>query len=99
MKESTIQNKVVEWWRGLGCEAIKLTMHGPMGVKGWPDYMFLGPAGLIFFIEFKAPGGKCTELQLERHARLRKLGFNVYVCDNVGVGWSICKKEMTGRTS
>ena len=99
LKEQTIQKKVVAMWRGIGCEAIKLTMNGPMGVKGWPDYMFLGPTGVIFFIEFKAPGGACTDLQLARHETLRKLGFKVYVCDNVGVGWAICKKELTGRTS
>ena len=99
MKESTIQEKVVSSWRKLGYEAIKLTTNGALGVKGWPDYMFLGPKATIFFIEFKAPGGVCTPLQLERHFRLRKLGFPVYVCDNAGVGIAICRKEETGRTS
>jgi hypothetical protein len=99
MKEARIQEAVVAWWRALGHVAIKLTMTGAMGVKGWPDYMFIGPSSLIFFIEFKSSDGDCTPLQLEKHKILRRKGQRVYVCYDAAVGKLICKRELAGRGS
>jgi hypothetical protein len=39
------------------------------------------PYGLTFFIEFKAPGKKPTELQLKDHKKRREMGYLVFVCD------------------
>jgi hypothetical protein len=94
VKEARIQEKVVKWWRSLGYEAIKVGVVGSFGTQGWPDYMFLGLDGLIFFIEFKATDGDCTPLQLERHRQLRRMGQRVYVCYDAAVGKAICKKEL-----
>lgn len=41
----------------------------------------IAPFGFAFFIEFKRPGGKATENQLEEHKALRELGFVVWVID------------------
>jgi hypothetical protein len=51
--------------------------------SGYPDREFLLPEGRPFFIEFKAPGRKPTKRQLLVHERLRYLGYDVEVHDNV----------------
>lgn len=65
-----------------------------MGVNGIPDFMgsFLAQAGYPdapetvwrpFGIEAKAPGGKPTQIQLDRHAEMRATGWLVFVVDDV----------------
>lgn len=50
-------------------------------IRGWPDRVVLLPGGVLVFFELKRPvGGKYEPLQLRIHARLRTLGFRVYVC-------------------
>jgi transposase len=46
--------------------------------------------GRATFIEFKAPGKKPTPLQAAWHSRLRALGFEVHVIDNVSDFEAIC---------
>lgn len=50
---------------------------------GMPDRIVLLPGGHIGFVEVKAPGKKPRPLQLSRHRLLCRLGFKVYVLDNV----------------
>jgi len=50
----------------------------------------LSAGGRVVFIEFKAPGKKPTPLQAAWHSRLRALGFEVHVIDNVSDFKSIC---------
>lgn len=50
-------------------------------ITGLPDRLVLLPGGVIFFAELKSTGKKPTAIQLERHTRLRRLGFKVYVID------------------
>jgi hypothetical protein len=50
----------------------------------------LSAGGRVVFIEFKAPGKKPTPLQAAWHARLRALGFEVHVIDNVSDFEAIC---------
>jgi hypothetical protein len=58
-----------------------------MGVSGIPDFIgsvaddFLGAKP--WAIEAKAPGGKPTQLQLDRHAEMRHAGWLVFVVDDV----------------
>lgn len=40
--EGSIQRSVVEYAKKRGLLAKKLSVQGPMGNIGWPDYMFLG---------------------------------------------------------
>ena len=84
MLEKTIEKKVVEeakrLWRAWG---IKIT---PRGFVGLPDRMFLFPGGRICFVEFKAPGKKPSAIQNFVIGRLRRMGFRVFVCDDVRRG-------------
>ena len=63
--------------------------HGWMALKllsqlhrGLPDRLVLAEYGLTFFAEIKTTGEKPTKLQKHCHARLRELGFEVYVIDS-----------------
>lgn len=53
------------------------------GFSGVPDRLVLMPHGKIAFVEVKAPGEKPRALQLSRHKLLRRLGFKVYVLDDI----------------
>lgn len=64
--------------KALGGLCIKLN---PFGYAGIPDRMVLLPGGILSFYELKRPkGGRFEPLQERWHAKLRKLGFRVYVC-------------------
>jgi hypothetical protein len=95
--EGRLQKTVTDWARRefkedeLICRKFQAGMYGS---NGWPDYDWLKKGGEIFFIEFKAPGGKCSPLQLRRHAQLRALGFRVYVCDSADQARQIIRQEM-----
>jgi hypothetical protein len=77
--EAEVQEKCVtharskEWW------ARKFSSPANRAV---PDYIF-GKAGCTVFVEFKAPGKKPTENQLEEHAKMAEAGLSVHVIDNV----------------
>ena len=62
--------------------------------RGFPDRTVIGKGKLIFFVELKRLGEKPKPHQLFWHRLLRKLGFNVYVCDNKEDAIKIFKKEM-----
>ena len=53
------------------------------GTAGVPDRIILMPKGKIAFVEVKTKGKKPRPLQLARHRLLRKLGFKVYILDDV----------------
>ena len=53
------------------------------GTAGVPDRIILMPKGKIAFVEVKTKGEKPRPLQLSRHRLLRKLGFKVYILDDV----------------
>lgn len=53
------------------------------GYDGMPDRLTLLPDGKFAFVELKAPGQKPRQLQKARHRLLRKLGFKVYVLDDI----------------
>jgi len=78
--EKDIENPVCKYARAKGLLAYKFTSPNRRSV---PDRIFIGPDGLVFFIEFKAPGAKPTESQAREIRRLRALGHIVEVVDNV----------------
>lgn len=45
-------------------------------------YNELHPTGFIFYIEFKRPGKKATQSQMEDHAARREMGVVVFCCDS-----------------
>ena len=53
------------------------------GFDGVPDRIVLLPHGKFAFVEVKAPGEKPRPLQVSRHKLLRRLGFRVYVLDDM----------------
>ncbi|WP_295218051.1 VRR-NUC domain-containing protein [Ruminococcus sp.] len=80
MREREIERKLVNAVKERGGICWKFTSPGTAGV---PDRIILMPEGRIAFVEVKAPGEKPRPLQLSRHRLLRKLGFKVYVLDNI----------------
>ena len=99
--EAKVQKAVIAHARLEGMLAIKLTMSGPLGVKGWPDFMILwkvlnGKSG-IAFIEFKAPGKEPTALQLQKHAQMKDRGFIVNVVDDIEAGKALINSWLEMR--
>ena len=79
MREKAIEQKLVKAVLDSGGLALKLICPGFNGV---PDRLLLFTGGRAAFVEVKAPGEKPRPLQEHRIARLRDLGFKVYVLDN-----------------
>lgn len=65
--EKEIEKKVVKWAKDNRWLAIKYT---PIGARGWPDRIFISPAGVHVWVEFKRPGNTPTELQVYRMKEL-----------------------------
>ena len=75
-----IQKKSVEYARTLGFKPHKMDT----GVEsGWPDYMFVGYASLIIFVEFKRPGEPLRPRQARVIKEMANRGQAVFVIDNV----------------
>ncbi len=53
------------------------------GMAGIPDRLVLLPDGKMAFVELKAPGERPRPLQFMRHKQLRRLGYRVYVIDEI----------------
>lgn len=77
--ESAIENKTVNWARARGVLVRK--MNG-LGMRSWPDRLFLLPGGKAFFIEFKRKDAKPTPLQAAMLADLNRRGFDAECHDN-----------------
>lgn len=79
MRESAIERKCCAlakkhgWWHR--------KFKSP-GKRSAPDRIFARPAD-VFFVEFKAPGKRPTELQAREIAEMHQAGLAVYVCDSV----------------
>ena len=80
MREKVIEQKLAAAIKKAGGIALKFVSPG---FDGMPDRLLLLPDGKIAFVEVKAQGKKPRSLQLARHRLLRKLGFQVYIIDNV----------------
>ena len=52
-------------------------------IKGLPDRMVLCKGGYVGFAEIKTTGKKPTKIQLYIHDKLRSLGFEVFVIDDI----------------
>lgn len=80
MREKTIEHKLTIAAKNMGGIALKFVSPG---FDGMPDRIVLLPGGHMGFVEVKAPGEKPRPLQLSRHGLLRRLGFKVYVLDDI----------------
>ena len=80
MRESEVEKQFVNAVRAAGGQALKFTSQTMNGV---PDRLVLLLGGKCAFVELKAPGKKPRPLQLKRKRVLERLGFPVYVVDNI----------------
>ena len=80
MREKDIEKELSARTKTMGGIAPKFTSPG---FDGMPDRLVLLPGGRMGFVELKAPGKKPRALQLARHRLLRRLGFKVYVIDEI----------------
>ena len=80
MREKIIEKELVRAVKDKGGIAPKFASPG---FDGMPDRLVLLPRGRMGFVELKAPGRKPRPLQLVRHRLLRRLGFKVYVIDEI----------------
>ena len=80
MREKIIEKELVRAVKDKGGIAPKFTSPG---FDGMPDRLVLLPGGRMGFVELKAPGKKPRALQMARHKLLRRLGFKVYVIDEI----------------
>lgn len=80
MREKQIEKKLIMEVKKRGGICPKWVSPGFDGV---PDRIVLLPYGKFAFVEVKAPGEKPRPLQVSRHKLLRRLGFRVYVLDDM----------------
>jgi len=80
MLEKDIEAAFVKVCKEKGCTSYKFTSPGHRGV---PDRLVVGPKGLHFFIEFKAPGKEPTPMQQREMDRLKDLGQHVFWTDSL----------------
>lgn len=52
-------------------------------IKGLPDRMVLCKGGYVGFAEIKTTGKKPTKIQLYIHDKLKDLGFQVFIIDDI----------------
>lgn len=79
MREAEIEKRLVDAVKDAGGICPKFVSPG---TNGMPDRIVLMPEGKMCFVEVKATGEHPRRIQLRRHARLRALGFKVYVLDD-----------------
>lgn len=80
MREKEIEKRLVAEVKKKGGICPKFVSPG---FDGMPDRIILLPKGRMAFAELKVPGKKPRPLQFSRHKLLRKLGFQVYVIDDI----------------
>ena len=80
MTEKAIEQKLVKAVKAVGGIAPKFTSPG---TDGMPDRLVLLPEGRVAFVEVKRKGLKPTPLQESRHGLLKRLGFRVFVLDDI----------------
>ena len=79
-RERDIEQKLVKAVKAAGGICPKFVSPG---TDGMPDRIILLPGGRIGFAEVKTPGKKPRVLQVRRHRQIRKLGFPVFVLDDL----------------
>lgn len=80
MNEKLIEKKLVAGVKKLGGLALKFFSVWFTGV---PDRIVLMPGGRIYFAELKTTGKELQPRQVIVIALLRRLGFKVYVIDDL----------------
>lgn len=93
--ESDVEKPVCDYARDkYNMLAEKFTSPGRRSV---PDRLFTTEHGVMFFIEFKAPGKEPTKNQAEDHDKRRNRDVRVFVIDNVQEGKRLIDTMATMR--
>lgn len=74
--ERSIERRLFLGVRRRGGAAFKLVSPG---TRGMPDRLVVWPAGVVHFVELKAPRGRVSRHQALMHLLLSGLGHRVYV--------------------
>jgi hypothetical protein len=80
MREKTVEKKLVQAVKARGGICPKWVSPGFDGV---PDRLVFLPERHFGMVEVKAPGEKPRTLQVSRHRLFGRLGFRVYVLDDM----------------
>ena len=80
MREKVIEQKLVSEVKKRGGICPKWVCPS---FDGMPDRLIFLPGRKFGLVEVKAPGEKPRPLQLARHRLLEKLGFRVFVLDDI----------------
>lgn len=80
MREKEIEHHLVMETRKAGGMAVKFVSPS---FSGMPDRLVLLGDGKMGFVEVKALGQKPRPLQLRHHAMLRRLGYQIFVLDDM----------------
>ncbi|WAX09264.1 hypothetical protein BT528P2_00035 [Bacteroides phage BT528P2] len=78
--EKVFERELSKFVEESGGMAVKLLSQF---IKGLPDRMYLLHGSIVLFVEFKSTGKKPTKIQSYIHAKIRALGFPVFVVDSV----------------
>ncbi|MES5112350.1 MULTISPECIES: VRR-NUC domain-containing protein [Lactobacillaceae] len=78
MLEKRIETVFVKATHQRGGLCLKFVSPSMAGV---PDRLVLLPDGHMGFVEMKAPGKHPRPLQVQRINQLKRLGYQVFVCD------------------
>lgn len=92
MLEKHIEGKVCDHAKKCGCLVYKFTSPARRSV---PDRMFITKDGVVFFIEFKAPGRKPTVSQSSEIERLSNQGVPVFIIDSIEEGYNVINSFVT----
>ena len=89
MRESVIEKKVSDYATSKGWLVYKFSSPN---TRAAPDKIFMRD-GVVFFIEFKAPGKLPTKLQYANHKRITAHGVSVFVIDNIEKGIALVDSQ------
>lgn len=82
MLEAVVEQYLFSLVKKHGGMAYKFSVPG---VRGYPDRIVKLPGVSAFLVELKKPkGGRVAELQKVRHAELRAVGWEVFICKDRG---------------
>jgi hypothetical protein len=82
MLEAVVEQYLFSLVKKYGGMAYKFSVPG---VRGYPDRIVKLPGVSAFLVELKKPkGGRVAELQKVRHAELRAVGWEVFICKDRG---------------
>lgn len=85
-RESEIETAVCRYAKTKGCYVRKFSSPSNVGV---PDRLFITPGGVVFFVEFKAPGKHPTALQWREIGLIEKNNGNAFWADSIERGKTI----------